>query len=110
MEGLPWVLSPLPGEGPPQPWVPVVKSRVENQFQRTTTHLESGATRSFRTPSPAPCWGVSGAGGVWDYQIQDEMCVGRSQGHLDHPITPGILKVSWGASRSRGGGWSVGTI
>ena len=64
MEGLPWVLQPLPGERRPQPRVTVMKSRVEKQVQRTTTYLEFMAIRSFRIPvSLAPCWDVSGASG-----------------------------------------------
>lgn len=67
MEGLPRVLQPLPGEGPPQPRVPVMKSRVEKQVQRTTTYLEFGATRSFRIPCPPHpmlgcLWGQWGVG------------------------------------------------
>lgn len=60
-----------------------MKSRVEKQFQGTTTYLEFGATRSFRNPCPpAPCWGVSGASGVWGYQIQDEHVCRQESGTL----------------------------
>lgn len=88
MEGLLWVLQPLPGEGPPQPRVHLTKSRVEKQFQRTTTYLKFGATRSFRTPCPpTSCWDVSGAGGVCGYQIQNEHVCRQKAGTL-RPVQP----------------------
>lgn len=97
MEGLPWVLQPLPGEGRPQPRVTVMKSRVENRSKEQLPTSSLGQLDPSESPVPlAPCWDVSGASGAWGYQIEDEHVCRQEAGSLRPPSPCGHFEGELG--------------